>query len=302
MAIRQDIRKTWNHKILWTLVLLLLCTACQVSEKTIVATIQPNLTMTSKPVQYKSTPTKTTEPRTKTNTPQVCNDTQGIITRESIHSTVLPGQLVFSVYLPPCYDTRNVYPVLYLLHGLSYTDNQWVRLGMIAAADRLILSKEIYPLIIVLPYNSKAEVPPDSNFGEALVASLIPWVDEQYSTCTDPSCRWIGGLSRGGGWAFYTFILAPDQFGAVGGHSPAMFTHDPEKFAKSLINVWDGQRIWIDTGNKDTEWNYLSMVNGLLTEADIPNTFTINTGNHDETYWQQHIEEYLRWYTGAESH
>ena len=43
----------------------------------------------------------------------------------------LPRSLPFRIYLPPCYGQPEIrdYPVLYLLHGQTYRDDQWVNLG-----------------------------------------------------------------------------------------------------------------------------------------------------------------------------
>jgi enterochelin esterase-like enzyme len=228
-----------------------------------------------------------------------CAETQGKVSTERIHSDVLPGEMRFSLYLPPCYSDQVEYPVLYMLHGLTFTDDQWIRLGLTSAADRMIANGEIKPLIMVFPYNPQAKVPPDANFGDALVNSLVPWVDSNYSTCLEEECRWIGGLSRGGGWAFYIFTHYPGVFGAVGGHSPALFTHDSEKMITSIQTVWNDQRIWMDVGDKDVEKNYLALISSQLIEQNIPNAFSINEGVHDEVYWGKHVDEYLRWYAGV---
>ena len=119
--------------------------------------------------------------------------------------------LVVQVYTPPCYDWDLAaargslkYPVIYLLHGQGSTDEQWPDLGVPAAADRLITAGEVEPFLVVMPQEEHyLQDPSQSLFGQALIADLIPWVDENYPTCTERGCRAIGGLSRPGrcGWA-----------------------------------------------------------------------------------------------------
>jgi enterochelin esterase-like enzyme len=213
-----------------------------------------------------------------------------------LETPILPGQLYYTIYLPPCYSDEREYPVLYLFHGLSYSDDQWVRLGMTDAADRLIGTGEVAPLVIVLPYNPKADRPPHSNFGSAFTGALIPYIDTHYSTQIDAEGRWIGGLSRGGGWVFDIFSKNPELFGMVGGHSPALFQRVPERFLESMEKAWSGQRIWLDVGEQDKELNYLTRVDADLTTANIPHVFVVESGEHDEIYWRAHVEEYLRWY------
>ena len=67
-----------------------------------------------------------------------CPESRGLVSRSYINTKELPGRLYFTIYLPPCYSHFSKYPVLYLLHGKSYQDDQWVRLGL---AD--IMNKQI---------------------------------------------------------------------------------------------------------------------------------------------------------------
>ena len=107
------------------------------------------------------------------------------------------------IYLPPCYDERIEinYPVLYLLHGQTYTDDQWIRLGVPNILDNLIHSGESQPFIIVFPDDRYWNLPAGPGFGERLVDSLIPYIDQTYRTLPDRNHRAIGGMSRGAGWA-----------------------------------------------------------------------------------------------------
>ncbi len=190
---------------------------------------------------------------------------------------------------------------MYLFHGLSYSDDQWVRLGITDAADRLIITGEIDPLIIVLPYNPNYVRPDESNFGSALAEALIPHIDTHYSTMLDKGGRGIGGLSRGGGWAFDIFLKYPDIFSSVGGHSPALFQHIPERFLELMRKAWTDQRIWLDVGEQDDELHYLIRVDEDLKAADIPHVFIIDPGEHDEIYWKAHVDEYLKWYAAKKN-
>ena len=75
----------------------------------------------------------------------VCSETRGRFEFQEIQTTLMTHPLSFRVYLPPCYDfdesTR--YPVLYFLHGQSFNDDQWDRLGADEALDELIAEGEV---------------------------------------------------------------------------------------------------------------------------------------------------------------
>ena len=83
-----------------------------------------------------------------------CNSISGNVLTVSIPSIPVKGELKFHLYLPPCYeqDTSQRYPVLYLIHGQSFNDDQWVRLGAPQAADELIAAG-MPPFIIVMPFD-----------------------------------------------------------------------------------------------------------------------------------------------------
>jgi enterochelin esterase-like enzyme len=119
------------------------------------------------------------------------------------------------------------YPVLYMLHGQSFNNDQWDRLGMDEAADRLISSGEIAPFIIVFPQEcAYLEDTHTSNYGDAVLTELLPWVESHFPVQADPAHRAIGGLSRGAGWALRLGLSHPEQFGSIGMHSLAQFPGD----------------------------------------------------------------------------
>jgi enterochelin esterase-like enzyme len=208
----------------------------------------------------------------------------------------------FQIYLPPCYEKLSPrrLPVLYLFHGATYDDSQWVRLGAAETADHLIGTAQAEPFIVVMPYNKASwRSPEDDLFDRAVLADLIPYVDAHYRTLTDRPHRAVGGLSRGAGWALRLGITRPDLFGAVGAHSPVVFYADQFHLPGWLADLPAETRpaVYIDIGRGDKEHSVASQLAELLAEYEIPHTWHVHDGNHDETYWQAHIEDYLGWYT-----
>lgn len=127
----------------------------------------------------KETPIVTDVP---TPTVEVCSDTEGELTHLEIGVFGFDDPLQFYLYLPPCYsDLASVpYPVVYLLHGQTYTDEQWVRLGVTETMDSLIVSEEISPYVVVMPFESAAYY---EKFSTALIYYLIPWIESEYNVC-----------------------------------------------------------------------------------------------------------------------
>ena len=136
----------------------------------------------------------------------------------SFESNKLGRKVSYSIYLPSDYNTsKRNYPVLYLLHG--YTDNEtnWIQMGqMKTIADRAIANEEAVPMIIVMPdawdtwyinqYDGK--VPYEDMFFE----ELIPYMEKTYRIRSDKESRAIAGLSMGGYGSFLYSLHHPDMF------------------------------------------------------------------------------------------
>ena len=239
-----------------------------------------------------------------TATPLGCWSQAGRIEISQLHTGLLPLPLEFHLYLPPCYDQQpdRRYPVLYLIHGSSFNDDQWDRLGVDETSDALIAAGVISPFIIVMPRDREWTQPNVDNFGEAVLQSLIPWIDGNYRTVPSRSQRAIGGLSRGGAWAVHLGLSHWDYFGAIGAHSLAVFDTDAPYYINQWLNALPREalpRIYLDIGDHDRVIIFKSAVwfETRLTETGIPHEWHLNVGNHDEVYWKSHVEDYIRWYT-----
>jgi enterochelin esterase-like enzyme len=263
----------------------------------------PTETESATPVPpYTPTPSSSPTP-SPSPTPFVCRQNGGTILYDQLTTDLLRHPIDFRIYLPPCYDqeTERRYPVLYLLHGQSYNDDQWDRLGADEAADALISSAEAAPFIIVMPRYRIWFQPDEHNFGQAMVEVLIPHIDEKYRTVPDRSQRAIGGLSMGAAWALHLALSQWEMFGAVGLHSLALFSIDSPRIPGWLDAIPQDQlpRIYIDIGDKDNQ-NLLDSTRWFeetLTKKGVPHEWYLFSGYHEEKYWQEHTEGYIRWYT-----
>jgi enterochelin esterase-like enzyme len=210
--------------------------------------------------------------------------------------------LDYRVYTPPCYqqDLDRDYPVLYLIHGYGFNDDQWLRLGAGEIADQLISSGEISPLIMVMPYDRDYHIlPPRSQFGEALIFDLIPEIDTNYRTKAARQYRAVGGLSRGGNWALHLGFSHWDVFSAIGGHSSPLFLTDGQLKVEDWLREIPTQqhpRIYLDIGSGDEWIDQILQLVRTLDDFSIPYEFHLFSGDHNESYWASHMEQYLRWY------
>jgi enterochelin esterase-like enzyme len=274
--------------------------------RTLTATEQPAPSITPRPSNSPTpTPTTSTTPtptRTSPPTPLACWGRGGQIVKGQLQSDLLRLPLEFRVYLPPCYHQQKDrrYPVLYLIHGQSYNDDQWDRLGADETADRLIGAGEVSPFLIVMPRDRVWSQPTEDMFGQVVAQELVPWIDEHYRTLAGRSNRAVGGLSRGAGWALHFGVMNGDLFGAIGLHSLPVFWTDLPEIRRWVDSIEPQQapRITIDIGEKDRPQIMKSTLwfEGLLTEKGIPHEWHLFPGYHEEAYWEAHVEAYLRWY------
>jgi enterochelin esterase-like enzyme len=273
---------------------LLFLSACQPSGGGASAQAIPSPTATA-------VPTATPTPIPATPTPLDCLSKPGLLKQDVVQTTKPPQE--FIIYLPPCYensaDAR--FPVLYLLHGQTYTQDQWVRLGAPAAADRLIHSDESQPFIMVFPDDRYWNTEAGPGFGDRFINDLIPYVDANYRTIPDRSHRALGGLSRGGGWTVRLGLERPDLFGVLGLHSPATFKEDAPYVDLIIRSIprEDRPQLWLDVGDSDMELGRVLQLEEILLDNEYLHEFHRFTGDHSEVYWNAHLWTYMRWYVQA---
>jgi enterochelin esterase-like enzyme len=268
---------------------------------------QPSPTPTSLPPTPSQTPQATLTPLplpTSTITPLACLTNPGRVEEGSLDSTNPPQE--FRIYLPPCYDekTDQRYPILYLLHGQTFTDDQWIRLGAAQISDKLILSGESIPFIIVFPDDRYWNLPPGPGFGQRLVEKLIPYIDNTYRTLPDRDHRAIGGLSRGAGWALQLGLTRWELFGTIGLHSLAVLQEDASEIRGWLEDIPPSSRprVFMDVGDNDPELTMASQVENQFNSFGLLHEWHLYGGAHTEEYWSAHMEEYIRWYTEGWNH
>ena len=224
----------------------------------------------------------------------LCTSDKGTMTSLRIRDPRLIRDLEFQVFLPPCYyENKNIrYPTLYLLHGLNQTGEQWDHLGIDETALHLLESDEFQPMIIIMPWERTG-----LDMESALVDVLLPYIEGRYRTCVDPGCRAIGGLSRGGGLALQIALKNANLFGSLGMHSPAVINSD-SWLAYRLKNRTLDQlpRIWIDIGGKDSLRSSTENLLDLLDDFEVPYSWHLSDGEHNDEYWISQLESYLRWY------
>jgi enterochelin esterase-like enzyme len=260
---------------------------------------QSTATLAPLPVTASQTPEITPTPLpSPTATQFACVSQPGHVEEGQLYSTDPPQD--YLIYLPPCYNekTDQRYPSLYLLHGQTYTDDQWIRVGAVDVIDELILSDKSIPFIIVFPDDRYWNLPAGTGFGQRLVDDLIPYVDITYRTIPDRNHRAIGGMSRGAGWALQLGLTRWDLFGTIGLHSLAVLQNDASKIPGWLGDIPSTSRplIFMDIGDNDPELSMAQLVEMQFNVRGLSHEWHLYSGAHTEEYWSAHVEEYIQWY------
>lgn len=265
---------------------------------------QPSgVTPTGRP---ETTPTPTPKPTVKPSpTPRLgCEASSGSIVNELVDEEGFAKPMEVNVYLPPCYSENHPggYPTLYLIHGQSFTNDQWIRLGVPQTADALFIDGMLKPFMVVMPREEYyLEDWFQSKFGENLANGLVTRIDRQYNTCQTRDCRAIGGLSRGATWSVVIGLTYWQKFGTIGAHSlpESPFAEAITRDMFKAMAVEGYPRLYVDIGRDDGLRSGAQNFIAYLEKYDIPHEWHINQGGHNEEYWQAHVRDYLLWYGQA---
>ena len=145
-----------------------------------------------------------------------------------------PAERRVPVYLPPSFDGKKRFPVIYLLAGFASTGQSFMnysfgRQSVPEMAESLITEGRMQETIIVMPdcmtrYGGSQYV--DSvatgNYETYLVDELVPFIDSALPTLSAREHRALAGKSSGGFGALRLAMRHPDKFAAVACHSGDM--------------------------------------------------------------------------------
>lgn len=246
-----------------------------------------------------------------------------LVLEHRLWATTVSHERRYRIFVPPGYmvESRR-YPAVYMLHGVAGDSTEWQELGLLAAADRLIGEKQIDPFLIVLPDggpNYWVKHASGARWGDYVVEDVVRSVDRFYRTDPARRARAVGGLSMGGEGALRLALLNPDVFSIAAAHAPSLRTSfdqlsldlqdlygDPDHW-RSVSPYWlvrDGDAaerltIWLDVGEDDPWRENVEALHDRLTYDGIAHRFTVLAGEHDPSYWEMHLDRFLRFYAEA---
>ena len=190
-----------------------------------------------------------------------------------------------NVYLPPKYDAKKKYSVLYLLHGIGGDENEWYKDGGVPniIMDNLYADGKVADMIVVMP-NGRAQKDDSraggfgsfrafGDFDKDLIGSLIPYIEKNFSVYTDREHRAIAGLSMGGGQSLNFGLGHMDVFAYVGGFSSAPNTQPAAQLIPDVEKVKkENKLLWMVCGGADGLMNHSAQLKAFCDEKGIPCT------------------------------
>ena len=145
----------------------------------------------------------------------------GQVVREVYFSNAMNSWERCLVYLPPQYRQDGASPVLYLQHGATENENEWVYMGkMPYILDNLIADGKAVPFIVVM--NDGMERAPGegmvdfATFERMLLEDCLPFIEKNYRVVADKAHRAMAGLSLGSMQTSAIGLTHPELFDYLG--------------------------------------------------------------------------------------
>ena len=200
------------------------------------------------------------------------------------------NQTAYVVYTPPGYDAKRKvgYPVLYLLHGYTDSEEGWTETGRAnLMLDWMLAEGKIVPMIVVMPlgygdfdfvtegfkaWHEPVQVADNVDlYSKMLLTEIVPAVEHEYNIALGRENHAIAGLSMGGLESLTIGLKHSDEFAWVGGMSSAVFDANNAMFEAYLPNL--------DAKKADlVEIRWPSGATDTLKDLDVNCLFVIQEG------------------------
>ncbi len=252
---------------------------------------------------------------------------------KTIHSDILGVDRQYTVYLPAGYEsqTERTYPVLYLLHGMNGTHEDWAGHGHLKdVMDQLRAAGEVCDMIVISPNAG-------GNIGEGywngyfnmdgwayerfFYEEFLPTVEKQYRIKADKAHRAIAGLSMGGGGSTSYAQRHADMFCACYAMSALMHLPAPREAApkNEKDKMWHLTKSanqyscveyvksadeatkqalrtiawYVDCGDDDFLFDCNMDFISAMRKAGVPYQLRVRDGAHTWEYWHSALYEAL---------
>ena len=197
------------------------------------------------------------------------------------------------VYLPPQYDGKKKFPVLYLQHGWGENETAWMNQGHAnLIMDNLIAEGKCKPFIIVTTYGLTNDIKfgairkfDAKEFEEVLLNELMPYIDSHFKTLPNKANRALAGLSMGGMTTKLITLRRPEVFAYWGLLSGGQYA--PEE----IKNKNDVKLIFESCGSKERPDGIRQSVDALKAAGYNAHGFVSEGTAHEFLTWRRSLKE-----------
>ena len=217
----------------------------------------------------------------------------GVVVSALLSPPVTDSDYEYRLYLPPCFSADSHYPVIYLIPGRSSGPDAWFGAGLAITLDRLILSKDVPPFLLVVTGNIEGDP-----LGDTIYYKLIPALEEEYPVIGDRAYRAVAGGSLGGIAAYRLAFQHPETFSSAAIFGAGAISGEETRIITWLSSLDDTTplRVFMDSGTEDPLMLHRAQVmKSMLDEAGIANTLHSGQGGHTYSYWVGNFGLYLKW-------
>lgn len=219
------------------------------------------------------------------------------------------------VYTPPGYESgQGKFPVFYLLHGATDSDDSWSSVGRAGfILDNLIADKKAKPMVVVMPAGHTGPfrfgTPFNNEFEQDFVGDIMPLVEKNYRVYQDRKHRAIAGLSMGGAQTLNIGIPHLDQFAYLGVFSSGVFgitgggaggSPSGPSFAEQHQQRLDDAKLkpglklmWFATGKDDFLVATSRATVEMLKQHGFAVVYQETEGAHTWTNWRNYLNEFV---------
>ena len=245
----------------------------------------------------------------------------GAVAKLSYYSSILGKPRRLHVYTPPGYETStDSYPVLYLLHGASDSDESWVSVGRAHhILDNLIADGKARRMVIVMPNGHPGEFRSGGRrnwddfskemalFADEFRCEIRPLVESRYRLKSGREHRALAGLSMGGAQALDIGFDDLADYGYLGVFSSGVFGLVAREHGPPLSNAWEERHaaqlgnadlksglhlLWFGCGKRDFLWETNTATIALLRKHGFDVTSHETDGAHQWMEWRDYLAEF----------
>jgi enterochelin esterase family protein len=251
----------------------------------------------------------------------------GAVSMVTYYSKALGRFRRMHIYTPPGYESgKGKYPVFYLLHGASDSDNSWSSVGRAGfIVDNLIAAKKARPMIVVMPAGhtratmfrrgdastNSAARPPADEFTQDFLTDIVPHVEKNYRVQNGREHRALAGLSMGGGQTLNIGIPNLEKFGYLGVFSSGVFgitggnrgggggTNTAPSFEEQHKAVLDNAKLkkglklfWFGTGKDDFLLETSRATVEMFKKHEFDVVYDETPGGHTWIVWRDYLKDF----------